>query len=236
MPDIEQNSQEKLESMLREGKISRNEFDELVRAMKQQEERGRTRLSGEGRRKRLTRSWRKRALNGICAGIAENLGVEPLLIRILAVILFFVAGPLTIIGYIVLTFLLPWDDPEAAYEPSRKGHPWLFGIALISLLLLMYLVLNTIGEYMKHIYVEIGSEVPTGTMMVFDMSYILYKDVFGIILQVFIVTIFIGLYLVCHNRPLRRVYVIGVVGMWLSMIVMCVFALLSPYFTLIENL
>ena len=58
--------------------------------------------------KRLYRSRRERVIAGVCGGIAERYGWEPTLLRIAAVLAFFLfAGPLIILAYIIAWMVIP---------------------------------------------------------------------------------------------------------------------------------
>ena len=48
-------------------------------------------------------------LMGVCAGISRVSGIDPLAVRLLAVLFTLVAGPLTILAY----FLIGWLAPKA---------------------------------------------------------------------------------------------------------------------------
>jgi phage shock protein C len=61
--------------------------------------------------KRLYRSQYDRKLAGICGGLAQYINVDPTLIRLLAVILFFVSGVFPfILGYIIALFIIPNEE------------------------------------------------------------------------------------------------------------------------------
>ncbi|WP_370372687.1 envelope stress response membrane protein PspC [Henriciella pelagia] len=58
--------------------------------------------------KRLYRSRNERVWAGVCGGIAERFGWDPLVVRLLAVASFFLfAGPLIILAYIVMILVVP---------------------------------------------------------------------------------------------------------------------------------
>ena len=58
--------------------------------------------------KKFYRSRNDRVLAGVCGGLAERFGWEPLLTRLAAVaIFFFMAGPLIVIAYIVTALITP---------------------------------------------------------------------------------------------------------------------------------
>lgn len=58
--------------------------------------------------KRLFRSRKDKVWLGVCGGIAERFGWEPVLVRILTVASFFLfAGPLVVLAYIVIAMIVP---------------------------------------------------------------------------------------------------------------------------------
>ena len=56
--------------------------------------------------KRLYKSQRNKVIAGVCGGIAEYLDVDPVLIRLIAVLFFFTGGA-TLIAYIVGMIIMP---------------------------------------------------------------------------------------------------------------------------------
>lgn len=61
--------------------------------------------------KRLYRSQYERKLAGVCGGIANYFSIDPTLVRLMAVILFFVtAGAPMILGYIIAIFIIPNEE------------------------------------------------------------------------------------------------------------------------------
>jgi len=56
--------------------------------------------------KRLYKSQRNKIIAGVCGGIAEYLDVDPVLIRLIAVLFFFTGGA-TLIAYIVGMIIMP---------------------------------------------------------------------------------------------------------------------------------
>ena len=55
---------------------------------------------------RLTRST-NRMLGGVCAGVAEQMGIDPTIVRLLTVVLGVIFFPLAEIGYIVAWMVMP---------------------------------------------------------------------------------------------------------------------------------
>jgi phage shock protein C len=67
--------------------------------------------------KRLYRSEKDRIIAGVCGGIAEYFDVDPVLIRVLTVILFF-AGMFGFLAYLVLWIIIP--NESEVVKPSKK--------------------------------------------------------------------------------------------------------------------
>jgi phage shock protein C len=67
-----------------------------------------TRLSGGPRR--LYRSTRDRMVAGVSAGLADYVGVDPTVIRLLWVVATFVTGPVAPLLYLAGWFLMPRED------------------------------------------------------------------------------------------------------------------------------
>lgn len=57
--------------------------------------------------KQLTRSINQRMIAGVCGGLGEYLNVDPTVIRLCAVLLFFVTGPAVVIAYIIMALIVP---------------------------------------------------------------------------------------------------------------------------------
>jgi phage shock protein C len=62
--------------------------------------------------KKLYRSRKNRIFAGVCGGIAEYLEIDPVLIRLIAVLFFFTGGA-TLIAYIVGMIIIPSRPAEA---------------------------------------------------------------------------------------------------------------------------
>ena len=62
--------------------------------------------------KRLVRSRDSKMLFGVCAGLADYLNVDPVIVRLLAVLLTFWNG-VGLLAYIVLAIIMP-EAPEIA--------------------------------------------------------------------------------------------------------------------------
>jgi phage shock protein PspC (stress-responsive transcriptional regulator) len=70
-------------------------------------------LNPPGKPQRLTRSLRDRKLAGICGGMADYLGIDPAIVRILWVLAAFVSIGVAVLLYLALIFIVPnEDDPQ----------------------------------------------------------------------------------------------------------------------------
>jgi phage shock protein C len=73
--------------------------------------------------RRLYRDKDKALLGGVCAGLADYLGFNLKVTRLLAFITFLCAMPFAVVGYIAAVFLIPSSSGvhvKADYEESRK--------------------------------------------------------------------------------------------------------------------
>ena len=72
------------------------------------------------------RLWRDRErgiLAGVCAGIADYVGIEPIVVRIVAVLGLIFFFPPTVIGYVILALALP-PKPPALYGSREEEAFW----------------------------------------------------------------------------------------------------------------
>jgi phage shock protein C len=59
--------------------------------------------------KRLTRSRTDRKIWGVCAGLANYLGIDPTIVRVIAVVSIFLSG-IGILAYIIMAIIVPLED------------------------------------------------------------------------------------------------------------------------------
>ncbi len=57
--------------------------------------------------RKLYRSSSSRMIAGVCGGLGEYAGIDPTLLRLIVVALGFVAGPATILAYLIAALLIP---------------------------------------------------------------------------------------------------------------------------------
>jgi phage shock protein PspC (stress-responsive transcriptional regulator) len=65
----------------------------------------------------LVRPREGRWLGGVCLGVANRYGVDPLLVRAAAVLSLLLPGP-QVVGYAALWVLMPQDESRAPSEPA----------------------------------------------------------------------------------------------------------------------
>jgi phage shock protein C len=65
--------------------------------------------------KRLYRSQKNRVIAGVCGGVAEYLNIDPVLVRLIAILLLFVGGG-SFIAYIIGIIVIPNEPPEFLKE------------------------------------------------------------------------------------------------------------------------
>ena len=70
-------------------------------------------------KKRLYRSRKDRSVAGVCGGVADYLGVDPTLVRILWVIFALAGGP-GVILYIIMAAVVP-EEPEFVQTTAEKA-------------------------------------------------------------------------------------------------------------------
>lgn len=69
---------------------------------------------------RFYRSRTEKVWLGVCGGAAERFGWEPTLVRLLFVLSFFVAGPMSLFAYIVIAIITPKAPlGRRAYSPEE---------------------------------------------------------------------------------------------------------------------
>ncbi len=57
--------------------------------------------------KRLQRTSGNRMIAGVCGGLGEYAGIDPTLIRLIAVLALFVTGPGIVLAYLIMALIIP---------------------------------------------------------------------------------------------------------------------------------
>jgi len=68
--------------------------------------------------KRLYRSEKDRMIGGVCGGLAEYFELDPVLIRVIAIILFFIGGGF--LAYIILWIIMP--SKSDVVRPKKSSN------------------------------------------------------------------------------------------------------------------
>jgi len=63
--------------------------------------------------KTLTRSLNDRMIAGVCGGLAKYMGMDPTVIRLIFVLLFFVTGPGVLLAYLIMMIIVPEEKVQA---------------------------------------------------------------------------------------------------------------------------
>lgn len=60
--------------------------------------------------KPLTRSKKNVMIAGVCAGLAEYMGIDPTIVRLIFVLLFFTTGPAILLAYLIMALVVPTES------------------------------------------------------------------------------------------------------------------------------
>ncbi len=72
--------------------------------------------------KRLYRSRKNRMLGGVCGGIAEYFNIDPVMVRLIVVALFFVGGS-ALLAYVIALIVIPYEPFEMAAGTNKEAAP-----------------------------------------------------------------------------------------------------------------
>lgn len=73
--------------------------------------------------KRLTRSRTNRMLGGVCGGLGEYFNIDPTVIRLVFVSLFFLGAGFPVLGYLLLWIIIPPTPKVAGHLPVTQPEP-----------------------------------------------------------------------------------------------------------------
>ena len=71
--------------------------------------------------KLLTRSVKDRMLAGVCAGLGDYLGMDPTVVRLIFVLLFFVTGPGVLLAYLIMALIVPSETPVQPVQSQEQS-------------------------------------------------------------------------------------------------------------------
>jgi len=75
-------------------------------------------LQGDAVAKKLYRSQTDRKIWGVCGGLAKYFDIDPVIVRVIAVVSIFVTG-VSIIAYIVMAIIVPLENSEASMHEDK---------------------------------------------------------------------------------------------------------------------
>lgn len=89
-------------------------------------------MSNQNELKRLYRSQSHKIIGGVCAGVAQYLNIDPLIVRIVWLLACLFDG-FGVLAYLVFLVLAPQNPDEAEPEPRKSDEkvPLYIGIALV---------------------------------------------------------------------------------------------------------
>ena len=71
--------------------------------------------------KNLYRSLTDRMFAGVCAGLAQYMGMDPTVIRLIFVLLFFVTGPGLALAYLIMALIVPSETPVQPVQSQEQS-------------------------------------------------------------------------------------------------------------------
>jgi phage shock protein PspC (stress-responsive transcriptional regulator) len=232
MPDPNVTSAEQLDDLLREGKISQEEYETLRKAMD-----AAAADEAEHRRHeaapRLGKSWKNRQLGGVCGGIAERFGMEPWRVRMVfflaflfttaiglflyravspTLLGFMVPAGLTPLAYAMLFTVLPRH--EKADPPYEWKPPWRFAGGLAAVWLANLVAYRYLVPHCRDFFDHSLWPPPTSslTRVVFNLGGSFhYQCAMGFVGTFGVMGFLFGIYLTLPpDKPVRRIYAAGV--------------------------
>lgn len=63
--------------------------------------------------RQLLRSRTNKMIAGVCAGLGNYANMDPTIVRLLTVLLFFLTGPVVIVAYIVMALIIPEEQIQS---------------------------------------------------------------------------------------------------------------------------
>ena len=166
MESNEISSRDKLEQVFREGKITREDYERLVKAMIRPPEPEEEPEPSSRERGKLRKSWEDGVIGGLCAGYARYFGVDVNLVRILFVAvvilltIFNGKGWTLILLYFSFCPFVSWDEKEKAVAFQKSGHPRLFSVAVATLFFILPLIYSVaVSAGLEELYEQMGMKI-----------------------------------------------------------------------------
>jgi phage shock protein PspC (stress-responsive transcriptional regulator) len=163
-------SQEILDQMLRDGKVSDDDYLRLSRAMAGVSNPPATPDTPLPVNRKLHKSMEEGVIGGLCAGYARYFGVDKYIVRMIVVLAFFLLTILYGFGlaliplYFVHCAFLPWDNEEKAHPLVQGKHLRSFTVAVVCLFFLFPWLFSELG-LLKLVKLYRNEEIPIYTQL-----------------------------------------------------------------------
>lgn len=180
--------------------------------------------------KRLYRSRKNRVLAGICGGLAEYFDVDPVIVRLITVVLVFFGLPL--LFYLIAIFIIPnapmengnkgapgelqKEQEERALTPEEKEREKSKMEEQVRILGILYIALSSLGIIAAVLIftVLVGSGIITGDEEVILITRIVGISVSGFLVLLSLPGIFAGLGLLKYESWARILaLVLGIINL-----------------------
>ncbi|HNT34750.1 MAG TPA: PspC domain-containing protein [bacterium] len=146
--------------MFHEGKVSEEDYLRLSRAMARNPKQPETPEETVAKRGRLRKSWSNGVVGGLCAGLAEYLNVDVVVVRGIVIAAAILLSPLLILLYIILCSLTPWDDEQSAKALERTRETRLLvGTVAVFVLVIPTLYSLLVFPRLQEMYSNLGLSI-----------------------------------------------------------------------------
>jgi phage shock protein C len=200
-----ESSQDKLDKILQNGKITEEDYKQISGAMKKKLDFKDEAVSKTADPRKFFKIWKHREVGGVCAGIGEYFGIDYKIVRIFTVLFAFIALPAVLITYFAMCFMMPWDDEESAAEYKIQRHPLRFALFGMLFTTILPIFLGTcLLPKVVIMYNELGAELPGISKCIITIMNIYWF--WGIPLSMIIVIVATLGYWVFQKKKLRLVY------------------------------
>jgi phage shock protein PspC (stress-responsive transcriptional regulator) len=160
-------SQEILDQMLRDGKVSEDDYLRLSRAMAGVSNPPAVPDIPLPVNRKLHKSMEEGVIGGLCAGYAQYFGVDKYIVRLILVLAFFLLtlllhgfGLALIPLYFIHCAFLPWDNEEKAHPLVQGKHLRSFTVAVACLFFLFPWLFSELG-LLKLVKLYRNEEIPS---------------------------------------------------------------------------
>lgn len=218
-------SLDQLDAMLASGALSQGDYETLRIAIAA--ETSKRAAPEKGARPALRKSWSKRQLGGVCAGLGEWMGIAPGPIRAGFVLAAILTSGSAVLVYIVLYLVLPWNETE---RDQIARFSFRFAGGVFGLWLALQGLIYFWAGKLAHIFSHSGMRLPYSSRVAIELGQ---QNWVGIALQVCVLTVIVILYsMIPVTSPLRRFFAGVVCGGLVLIMLVLVFGAFSAIFTL----